>query len=155
MKFKFRKILCAVDFSDTSDYALQYAASLADALGAHLEVLHVMDMPYVPSSSVAVTEDIGKLAEHIKRECEERLKALVEKYCEKRALVRCRVVTGTAFLEIIRAAKDGKADLVVVGTRGRSGLKYIFLGSVAEKVVRKAPCPVLAVKNPHQRDESE
>ena len=84
-----------------------------------------------------------------------RMTMFMEKYCEKRSLVRCRVVPGTAFLEIIRAAKDGKADLVVVGTRGRSGLKYIFLGSVAEKVVRKAPCPVLAVKNPHQRDESE
>jgi nucleotide-binding universal stress UspA family protein len=78
---------------------------------------------------------------------------IVEECRESHEATFGSVRTGTPFLEIINSAKDLPADLVVMGTHGRTGLKHMLIGSVAEKVVRKSPCPVLTVKHPHHEFE--
>jgi nucleotide-binding universal stress UspA family protein len=153
MEIEIKKILCAVDFSDTSENALDYAVSFAAALKAQLEVLHALELPFLPSYSTSAIEDMDGLVGRVKEECSKRLAALVEKHRRGYAGVTHRVVVGTPAMEIIAAAKEGKFDLVVVGTQGRTGLKHMFIGSVAEKVVRKAPCPVLTVKKPGEESD--
>ncbi len=70
------------------------------------------------------------------------------KYVPEKLKATTEVISGRPFLEIIRIAKERKSDLIVIGTHGRGALKQVLLGSVAEKVVRKAPCPVLSVRDP-------
>jgi len=148
MKIKIEKVLCPVDFSDGSQHALRYAVAFARAYDAELEVLHVVELPFLPSYSTAGLPDLGLPVEQIQEECQERLAELVEKYKAQYPKIKQHVVVGSPFVEIVREAKNGEFDLLVVGTHGHTGLKHMLIGSVAEKVVRKAPCPVLSVKDP-------
>lgn len=148
MKIEIKKILCPVDFSKSSDHALDYGRAFAEAYGSMLFLLHVMEMPYLPSYSTFGIPEIYFPVEEIRKQCNEKLEEL---------LVKCRgdgcetdgaVVNGTPFLEIVRKAKEEEFDLIVLGTHGHGGLKHLIIGSTAEKVVRKAPCPVLSIKHP-------
>jgi len=148
MEIAIKKILCPVDFSESSAYALRYALAFAVAYDADLELLHVMEMPFLPPYSTTAAPDLSMTIERIMQESQQALDELVERNKALHPRVTGRMVVGTPFIEIINAAKEGGVDLVVVGTHGRTGLKQILIGSVAEKVVRKSPCPVLAVKHP-------
>jgi nucleotide-binding universal stress UspA family protein len=148
MEIAIKKILCPVDFSESSAYALRYALAFAVAYDADLELLHVMEMPFLPPYSTTAAPDLSMTIERIRQESQQALDELVERNKALHPRVTGRMVVGTPFIEIINAAKEGGVDLVVVGTHGRTGLKQILIGSVAEKVVRKSPCPVLAVKHP-------
>ena len=148
MEIAIKKILCPVDFSESSAYALRYALAFAVAYDADLELLYVMELPFLPPYSTTAAPDLSLTIERMRQECEEALDELVERNKALHPRVTGRMVVGTPFVEIIKAAKEGNVDLIVVGTTGKSGLKHILIGSVAEKVVRKSPCPVLAVKHP-------
>ncbi len=148
MKIEIGKILCPVDFSDHSEHALRYAVAFASAYDAELEMLHVVELPFLPPYSVAGVPELRLPVEQIQTQCEELLGELTKRYGELHPKITGKVVMGTPFLEIIREAREGEFDLIVVGTHGRAGLKHVLIGSVAEKVVRKAPCPVLSVKSP-------
>ena len=148
MEIAIKKILCPVDFSESSAYALRYALAFAVAYDADLELLHVMEMPFLPPYSTTAAPDLSMTIERIRQESEQALGELVERNKALHPRVTGRMVVGTPFIEIINAAKEGGVDLIVVGTHGRTGLKQMLIGSVAEKVVRKSPCPVLAVKHP-------
>ena len=95
----------------------------------------------VPEFSSEVMEDITAASQR-------RLDEIAAKTREQVASVETKIATGSPFVEIITFAKDQNVDLIVVGTHGRTGLAHVMIGSVAEKVVRKAPCPVLTVKHP-------
>ena len=135
-------VLFATDFSEWSRLALQYAASQARASGDRLLIVHVDEV------STATGE--GMLYAGIPREdpqeLERRLRAVVpdnfDGPCEHLLL------EGDPAREIVRAAEEENAELIVVGTHGRTGLARLLMGSVAEQVVRHAPCPVLIVKDP-------
>jgi len=150
---KIKKILCAVDFSEPSEHSLRYAVAIAAGQDAELIVLHVMELPFLPSYATAAMDTTGGLVERVKEECERRLLEMVDKYRDQHPKISHSIVIGTPAMEIILAAKKAKCDLLVVGTHGHTGLKQMLIGSTAEKVVRKSPCPVLTVKSPKHQDE--
>jgi nucleotide-binding universal stress UspA family protein len=143
------KILCPVDFSACSDHALKYALAFAQSHQAALELLHVVEPLIYGVGSGGIggalqttyLEDVGKGAS-------EHLAGVVGELRRRYDQVTGLTVDGTPFVEIIRRARDQKTDLIVMGTHGRRGLPHLLIGSVAERVVRKAPCPVLTVKHP-------
>lgn len=137
--------LVPIDFSAYAEQALDYAARLARTLKARLTVLHVIQP--VPMAGV----DMGvALPEAYLRELEEAVQHNMEEALGRvtaDGLTAERVVLyGVPFQEIVETAKAHQVDLIVMGTHGRTGLMYVLLGSVAEKVVRLAPCSVLVVR---------
>jgi nucleotide-binding universal stress UspA family protein len=138
-----RTILHPTDFSDYSDHAFRLACSLAHDYGARLVVLHVAELPVmVGGEGVLVLPravDLEPLREQL---------AQIEPE-DPRVDVERQIVVGEAAAEILRVAAEIKCDLIIMGTHGRRGLRRLVMGSVAEKVVRTAPCPVLTVKTPH------
>lgn len=144
-----QKILVPTDFSDASACALRYGRALAEAFGASLHLLHVVEnlVAHAWTAEVYVTALPG-LLEEVEREAIERINGLLTP--SERAALRAElaVVGGSPFLEIIRYARASQIDLIVMGTHGRGPVEHMLLGSVAEKVVRKAGCPVLTVRHP-------
>ncbi len=139
-----RRILAPVDFSDCSDKAVAYAAELADKLRADLSLLYVVPdltlaMPDAVMPVPVATPDMDDLVKSGRE-------SLDKMIAEKKLTATGDVRIGSAAAEIVDAAKEAAADLIVIGTHGRGGLAHLLLGSVAEKVVRTAPCPVLTVR---------
>ncbi|HEX8789731.1 MAG TPA: universal stress protein [Polyangiaceae bacterium] len=140
------RILVPHDFSETADAALAMALDLAARLRARVIILHAYEAPtYVFPESVVATAD---LVGQIRGAAEEALAGLKERVEKPGLQVETMLCQGVAWSEIGRAAKEIGADLVVMGTHGRRGLSRALIGSVAEKVVRTAPCPVLTVHGP-------
>ena len=141
-----KKILCPVDHSECSYLALKYAISLALKDEAKLYLMHVID-------SRLYDTEIYKLSPYKLNEIDEsRIRTDLMKSLPEGTMdvleVETIVVKGVPFNEIINAATEINVDLIVIGTHGRTGLSHVMLGSVAEKVVRKALCPVLTVRMP-------
>lgn len=143
-------MLVATDFSDYSKEALAYAVYLAKSTDSALYLLHVFEQPvYSPAMSsrigagnIAVYEWIEKM-----REAERgKLAALAKETGRAGIKVHPLLRDGVPFREILKAAGEVSADLIVLGTRGYTGLDRFMIGSVAERVARKAPCPVLIVR---------
>lgn len=139
-----KKILCPIDHSDGSKEALKYAVSFAMKNEAKLYLLHVIDIR-------SFDESIDTMAAQIPND--ETIKQLKTKLLEcipeeirSDLQIEALVVQGIPFAEIISIAKKNKVDMIVMGTHGRTGLAHIMIGSVSEKVVRKAHCPVLTVR---------
>lgn len=143
--FRLKKILVPVDFSDCSKKALQYALPLAKLHEAELTLLYV-----VPPPTYAVGEygavDCAPLEAELRAGGERDLAALAKAEVGDDAKTTTMVRTGSAADEIVELARVIPADMIVLSTHGRTGLKHVLLGSVAEHVVRRAPCPVLVVR---------
>jgi nucleotide-binding universal stress UspA family protein len=140
-----RKILYATDFSSYSNQAYFYAVALAESSGASLTIAHV----YAPAAALAVGPDVGipVPAEDMMEE-REYLRGQLEQIRPVNSAIRIKhvLLEGDPADQIIRHATDEHMDLVVMGTHGRTGLSRLLLGSVAEKVLRGAPCSVLVAK---------
>ncbi|HYC23640.1 MAG TPA: universal stress protein [Candidatus Bathyarchaeia archaeon] len=138
------RILLATDFSEDSSHALEYAKEIARRFGAQLIVLHADEMlAVVPGSH---------LAEQRRSAAQAALDSTI-KDLESKDLSAVSVLRpGVPADEIVKMANDRIVDLVVMGTHGRTGLESLLMGSVAEHVVRHAPCPVLTVRNPNRHD---
>lgn len=138
--FSVKTILFATDMSPNADFAFGVACSLARDYGARLLVLHVYPPPLNHGEVVARRQDDGYL---------ENLGAELRR-CQPPEGVPAEYLLeeGAAADTILRTAASNRCDLIVVGTHGRTGLRHLLMGSVAEQVVRKAPCPVLTVKGP-------
>lgn len=145
-----KRILFATDFSDNSKYALTFAISFAQKYDAMLYILHVIQQPSYPLGMYAEIsfDAMDKFSQSISDAVEKEMQTLKEKDLRGYAQYECMIVHGTPFLEILRMAKEKNAELIVVGTHGRTGLDHVLFGSTAEKVVRRAPCPVLSVRLP-------
>jgi nucleotide-binding universal stress UspA family protein len=151
----FSRILVPTDFSPPSDAALEYARILAAKFGSSLQILHVIDDPtaaseFVPDGFAPSTEDIrtGLLEQAHKRL--ERLMNLVDR---SRYQAHAEAVLGLPAQSIVDYATATGTGLIVMGTHGRTGLAHLLMGSVAEHVVRTAPCPVLTVRQVTVADE--
>lgn len=134
-----KHILVAVDFDETSDVALTYGRSLAKTYGAQLHMIHVMENMFLrPMANNPSDIEAGIAQRLADRLTDEERRAL-------RAIPVLRKSDAPAE-EIVKYAAEQAIDLIVIGTHARSGVAHMLVGSVAEKVVRTAPCPVLAVR---------
>ena len=148
-----RKILVPVDYSECSRAALVFAADIARSLGAELDIVHVWDWPPYVSEAVVVRHPDGaarSLIDMIREAAERDMEAFVA-LAKLPADVRFerRLCSGNPAAQILTELELGRHDLVIVGTHGRTGLRHVLLGSVAEKLVRLSPVPVLTVPNPN------
>jgi nucleotide-binding universal stress UspA family protein len=139
------RILVPTDFSADANAALTYALGLARKFDAPVHLLHVVEDPLAAGvwSSEIYTAEIAGLQVNLVRDAEERLRRTVP---DDAGIVTTEVRTGHAAKQITEAARDTKSDLIVMGTRGRTGVAHVIMGSVAERVVRLAPCPVLTLR---------
>jgi nucleotide-binding universal stress UspA family protein len=142
------KILVPVDFSPHAERAFHYAKTLAHRLGATLALLHVVEDPFVTGawSPEVYVPNVPELLENLISGAERQLATLKESSAALGLTAETAVITGRPANAIVEHAKDGGFDLIVMGTHGRTGLSHVVMGSVAERVVRKAPCPVLTMR---------
>jgi universal stress protein A len=144
-----KRILVPTDFSKHSHNALKYAAALADKFSAELYLLHVVqNLGVLIPDMVNVTPPVLPSVEEMTSAVRVAMERLIKENQLDKFTVHAEAREGTPFYEIIQFAKEKDVDLIVMGTHGRGGLVHMLLGSVAEKVVRKAPCPVLTVRDP-------
>ena len=136
-------VLVPHDFGDTSKTAMDYAISLARMFDAVLDVLHVRDR----NDTVIPARFPSELYEELQTTVRERLLRITA-LDEAKPTLDFHLRSGTAPAEILRFAKEQRTDLIVMGTHGRRGMAHAVMGSVAETVVRTAPCPVLTVRKP-------
>lgn len=147
-----KTILFPTDFSETSQEAARYAISFAREFKAKVYVLHVVNEKiFTEGLTLPRVISIEDMEKEMTEEARKRLKTLVPAEEAEGLDWEAVIRQGQPFLEIIRFAKDQDVDLIVIGTHGHSGFEHIIFGSTAEKVVRKAPCPVLSVR-PEQRE---
>jgi nucleotide-binding universal stress UspA family protein len=152
----FNRILVPTDFSPPSDAALEYARMLAAKFGSTLRILHVVDDPSAESDFVSdgfapSTEEIqNALTAHARK----RLEHLTTSVDRLRHHAYVDAVIGTPAAAIIDYAGATGTSLIVMGTHGRTGMAHLLMGSVAEQVVRMAPCPVLTVRQVATADEA-
>ncbi len=147
-----KTILVPCDFSEYSEHAFAWALGLAEGWGAKIVLLHVI--PSFPSSRVFSSDgkfmsDFSRMEVELVADAEKRLDDLVAKKETTLVTIETRVIMGDPFWQICQNAECEPADLIVMGSHGRTGLLHVFLGSVAERVVRHAACPVLVARLPH------
>lgn len=141
---KLRKILVPVDFSHCSLKALRYAAPLAEQAGAFVHLLHAVE----PISSISGVQALPLMLsdEELESQARGRLTAIAQHNVKPFVQENVRVEIGRSYDEIVKAARDLDADLIVISTHGFTGIKHVLIGSTTERVVRHAPCPVLVVR---------
>ena len=145
----FQTIVVPTDFSEDAEAALQQAVELAKATGGRIHLLHAYHFPTyaVAGPGMAYSYPAG-LFEDIQRHAAVRVRE-VEKIIQAAGIsVKSEIVEGPPSERIVECAEREKADLIVMGTRGLTGLRHVVLGSVAERTLRHAPCPVMTVKAP-------
>jgi nucleotide-binding universal stress UspA family protein len=147
-----KSILVATDFSEPSDSALAYGRALARTFGATLHVLHVADDVYMRLGGDAYVTVLPELQKEVEAAAQKQLDALLIDNDPNPIEVRKAVVASSATAAcIVQYARDEHVNLIVVGTHGRGAMAHLLMGSVAERVVRTAPCPVLTVRQ-HEHD---
>jgi nucleotide-binding universal stress UspA family protein len=139
--YQINRILVATDFSDDSAHALEHAKELARRFGSQI-VLHADEMlAVVPGSNLAVER---------RNAAQEQLDRIAKELNDRELSTVSVLRPGFASEEIVKLARDRVVDLIVMGTHGLTGIAHLLLGSVAEHVVRHAPCPVLTVRSPRR-----
>jgi universal stress protein A len=138
-------IMVPVDFSAGSLKALNFAVSLAQSLDASIYLLHVLDPIY--SFGKLDSPRLRPLRAQALEDAKRQLGTLAKRHVRSHVFINWQVLGGVAYSVIVGAAAKSKADLIVMGSEGRTGMNRLFVGSVAEKVVRHAPCPVLVVRD--------
>ena len=148
------RILHPTDFSVSSKHAMSYALYFAREFKAKLYVLHVIEeVASAMYFDILQTPPLAQLMDDIEAQARGALDELIPPGMRSGVEVESMIRKGVPFLEIIRCAEEVGADVIVCGTHGRTGLKHALFGSVAEKVVRKSPCPVLSVRHPEHKFE--
>ena len=145
-----KTILLPTDGSDCSAKAMAYALSFAKQYGGRVVALHVIDRRWEEQTRIVVAEVGQDLTQKIRAGYEEEARRILREAADAAGKVgvsvETKVLTGIPSEEISRLAQELSADLIIMGTHGRTGVSHLLLGSVAEKVVRRAPCPVLTVR---------
>ena len=145
-RLKLKKILVPTDFSKFSAKALHYATEFAEQFGAAITLVHVVEPIVYPSESGYTAVEIETVQTTWRKDAKRKLEELGRKSIKPPLTARTVVRCGSPYHEITTLAKEEDADLIILATHGYTGLKHVFLGSTAEKVVRHAPCPVLTVR---------
>ena len=148
LRFKIGRILVPVDFSECAQTAVRYALGLAAQFSADVTLVHVVEQIIYPGDWMYPPLAMADFATEKRDEVLKKMQSLVKK---ADVPVKTDVRVGRAWQEVIEVAQESKTDLIVLATHGYTGLKHVLLGSVAEKILRHAPCPVLTVR-PDERD---
>jgi len=141
-----KTILYPTDFSPGARAAMDHVVSLAQDYDSKLILLHVIQDISVAEWFIPSSLSVAELLEDLEKNAWREMTAWANEISAKVRSIEKIVVRGMPFVEIIRAAREINADLIVIGTHGRTGMDHVLFGSTAEKVVRKAPCPVLTVR---------
>lgn len=143
-----QRILIPTDFSTASLTALEHVARTVDAKATEVVVLSVVEpLIYASSGYGYAFTDLGAVLQEQERSARTQLQRLSGRWRKRLPKLRTMMVTGFAAQSIVAVAQQVKADLIVIATHGRTGLSHLFIGSVAERVVRTAACPVLTVRS--------
>jgi nucleotide-binding universal stress UspA family protein len=145
------RILFPTDFSETADVAMNYACELASTFGATLHVLHVLENTNPTGGWTAgkrYTPPPPSLTGGMEHEVRNELQTIIDKRTPPVQRSVLAVKTGSPLVEIVRYAQEHAIDLIVMGTHGHGPIAHMLLGSVADSVIRRAPCPVLTVRHP-------
>ncbi|MBN2105188.1 universal stress protein [bacterium] len=152
MMFPLKKILCPLDFSDYSVKALKISMEMAEKFKATVIMCHIVtDIPGIGTTYGMVHYNtpwlnLKAFMQEMEKASYDSMDQLIEKYNNKNVSLKKKVAAGMPADEIIKLAEEEQTDLIVLTTHGRTGLKRIFLGSVAEGVIRHASCPVLSIR---------
>ena len=141
-----KKILIPVDFSPAAAEAVRQAAKIGACFDAHLLLLHVVHDPAENPGFYVAKKAGKKVLRNMEESAREMMDGFAARHVEKYADIETRVIPGLPAARIVELAEKEKVDLIAMGTRGRSGLERAMLGSVADKVIRSASCPVLTVR---------
>lgn len=148
MPLTIKKILVPIDFSDYSKSALKYAVNFAKVFNAEMYLIYVVEpVIYPPDFSmgqIAIPSVTFEMDERAKEELTKLAQQEIPAEIKRQVIIK----TGKPFVEIIETAAEEDIDLIIIATHGHSGVEHILFGSTAEKVVRKAPCPVLTLREP-------
>jgi nucleotide-binding universal stress UspA family protein len=140
-----RSILVPFDFSAYSEKAFTWALALAERWRSRLLLLHVLPRPTYPPLLMGTYFNVAEFEASLRADAETRAKEFLGKTDSGTVRIDTKVILGEPFGDICRVAEEEKVDLLVMGSHGRTGMSHVLLGSVAERVVRHAPCPVLVV----------
>jgi nucleotide-binding universal stress UspA family protein len=141
-----QRILAPTDLSELSQQGLTTALELAEAFGAKLLLLHVVEPPPYPVEGIVPSNLGATLLDDLERQASRDLAQMLSGAHGTKVEVMRRVVVGIPYRKIVEVAEEEKSDLIVMTTHGRTGLSHLVMGSVAEKIVRTAPCPVLTIR---------
>ncbi len=141
------RILVPIDFSGYSRKALQYAIPFARQFNASIDLIYVVEPTVYPADFSFGQVGFPAIEDELRKRGAEELDELVRKEIGRSVPARKAIRTGKAFYEIIQYAREEKMDLIMIATHGHTGIEHALFGSTAEKVVRKAPCPVLVVRS--------
>lgn len=144
---RLERILVPIDFSEPSKNALRYAISFAKHFGAELLVEYVVEPAVYPADLSFGQMGIPNIEKELRERGKKELRRLLEEDIGEGLMARAIIRTGKPFLEIIAVAREQNVDIIIIATHGHTGVEHIIFGSTAEKVVRKAPCPVLVVRS--------
>lgn len=140
-----KHILVPTDFSEHANYALDYAIELAKILQSRLTFLHVIHLTPLAMGDLG-TSGLVPYLEEMETDAQQHMQALLHRAHQEGLQGETAIVQGAPFQSIVEMAESQDIDLIVMGTHGRAGLTHVLMGSVAEKVVRLAPCPVLVTR---------
>jgi universal stress protein A len=143
-------ILAPTDFSDHSKKALDYALGLAEKFGAKLSLLHVVEIPPYPVEGYAPPSLAATFLEDLERQATEELARWLPEAAAQNVEVTRVVAVGSPYRKILETAEAEGVDLIVMATTGRTGISRLVMGSVAERIVRHARCPVLTIRVPEE-----
>lgn len=143
-----KKILVPIDFSDYSKNAFKYATQFAKQFNAKIYLIYVVEPMIYPADFSMGQVAIPSTDIDLHSRAEEELKKLSKDIVNGNSRVEILIKTGKPFIEIIEAASANDIDLIIIATHGHTGVEHLLFGSTAEKVVRKAPCPVLTLREP-------
>ncbi|MBU1101324.1 MAG: universal stress protein [Bacteroidetes bacterium] len=146
--YSVKNILVPIDFSDFSKNALRYAVNFAEHFKAKLSLIYVVEPAIYPADFSMGQVSIPALDLDMTTRAKEELSKLVEAEIASHVESEVIIKSGKPFIEIIETASEKDVDLIIISTHGHTGVEHLLFGSTAEKVVRKAPCPVLTLREP-------
>jgi len=146
--YDIKKILVPVDFSDYSKIALKHAVNFAQRFNSKLFLIYVIEPMVYPTDFSIGQIAIPAVENNLTSRAEEELQNLVKNEIAGKLESEVIIKSGKPFMEIIECAGEMDADLIIIATHGHTGVEHLLFGSTAEKVVRKAPCPVLTLREP-------
>jgi len=144
---KIQRILVPIDFSEHSKNALKYAVPFAQKFKASIDILYVVEPTIYPADFSFGQIGFPNVEEELRTRGNDELEKLIKKEITGKVVARKIVRTGKPFYEINQYALEEKTSLIIIATHGHTGMEHILFGSTTEKVVRKAPCPVLVVRS--------